>query len=241
MVRVILTSMLCWATVTYFSSLKCVALAAAVEPEEESSSSLSSSLDPMEVIGAEDDDDNNTPGEDIDFDDRTFLDIFAEKAKEYLTQNAIPDTDFECQWDWKYVRCEPYCSCSYKPMLGDYHLGRSCRRQEKENCDPVQSRPNANQLQILIQRLLSVTERSIHTVASKTKEKYGHLQEHVCKDLPEINCENEEEGSPVLAWQEKLFCREMLPHCAFEYSWPKLPHSLLETKLLGAQKTDGEG
>ena len=202
----------------------------------------SDDVDPMEVINSQDNDhadSSSIGGKAADFNDRTYLDVFAEVANEFLTQKLIPDTDDSCHWDWKYVRCEPFCSCSYKPLFGDYHLGRSCRQQVKENCDPVESRPNANQFQIMVQRLLSVTERSIHAVTSKTKEKYGTLQAHVCKDLPEISCKDEEE-IPLLAWQEKLFCRSMLPECAFEMSWPniKIPPSLLQNKFGLQQSTE---
>ena len=41
----------------------------------------------------------------------------------------IPDTDESCDWQWKHMRCEPYCLCSLQFQWGDYHLGRSCRRR----------------------------------------------------------------------------------------------------------------
>lgn len=69
--------------------------------------------------------------------EKTYLDLFGESAKEFLTQKApekiktiIPATDEECRWDWRYVRCEPYCECSFQPKLpGDFHLGRACRKR----------------------------------------------------------------------------------------------------------------
>lgn len=69
--------------------------------------------------------------------DKTYLDLFGESAKELLTQkapekikNVFPDTDEQCRWDWRYVRCEPYCECSFQPKLpGDFHLGRACRKR----------------------------------------------------------------------------------------------------------------
>lgn len=68
---------------------------------------------------------------------KTYLDLFGESAKEFLTQKApekiktvFPATDENCKWDWKYVRCEPYCECSFQPKLpGDFHLGRACRKR----------------------------------------------------------------------------------------------------------------
>jgi hypothetical protein len=40
-----------------------------------------------------------------EYDDRTLLDTFGQAAKEFLTKKVIPDTDAECKWDWRYVRC----------------------------------------------------------------------------------------------------------------------------------------
>jgi len=42
----------------------------------------------------------------------------------------IPDTDVECDWNWKHARCEPFCKCSFQGSWGDYHLGRACRLQK---------------------------------------------------------------------------------------------------------------
>jgi len=60
-------------------------------------------------------------------DDRTLLDLFGEKSKEYLTTRVIPETDEECRWDWTHARCNPYCQCEFNFQWGDFHLGRSCR------------------------------------------------------------------------------------------------------------------
>ena len=40
-----------------------------------------------------------------EYDDRTLLDTFGQAAKEFLTKRVIPDTDVECKWDWRSVRC----------------------------------------------------------------------------------------------------------------------------------------
>lgn len=40
-----------------------------------------------------------------EYDDRTLLDTFGQAAKEFLTKRVIPDTDADCKWDWRYVRC----------------------------------------------------------------------------------------------------------------------------------------
>lgn len=156
-----------------------------------------------------------------DFDDRTLLDTFGEVAKEYLTQKVIPETDVACRWDWRFVRCEPFCKCEFQPKRGDYHLGRSCRIKEKENCDPVESRPTANPLQLVIQRLVRGSQKTARSVATKTKTGYNNLQSNVCNDLPEINCSDEDGEIPAIAWQERLLCRHMIPACAFEYRAPR--------------------
>ncbi len=49
----------------------------------------------------------------------------------------IPSTHEQCDWNWKHLRCEPFCECSYQPQWGDYHIGRSCRvRREEKFEDP---------------------------------------------------------------------------------------------------------
>eukprot|EP00591_Stephanopyxis_turris_P004862 CAMPEP_0195508364 /NCGR_PEP_ID=MMETSP0794_2-20130614/1586_1 /TAXON_ID=515487 /ORGANISM="Stephanopyxis turris, Strain CCMP 815" /LENGTH=322 /DNA_ID=CAMNT_0040635307 /DNA_START=98 /DNA_END=1066 /DNA_ORIENTATION=+ len=65
-------------------------------------------------------------------DDGTLLDAFGQLAKEFLTQHVIPDTDAECRWDWRYLRCEPHCQCFLQPEWGDYHVGRACRSRHYE-------------------------------------------------------------------------------------------------------------
>ncbi|KAG7352311.1 hypothetical protein IV203_008359 [Nitzschia inconspicua] len=62
-------------------------------------------------------------------DDQTYLDLFGEMAKEFLTQKLIPTSDPECQWNWRHGRCEPVCLCDFQPKRGDFHLGRACRRR----------------------------------------------------------------------------------------------------------------
>ena len=60
-------------------------------------------------------------------DEATLLDLFGEAAKELLTKHVIPPTDAQCRWDWRHLRCEPYCDCAFSPLYGDYSLGRACR------------------------------------------------------------------------------------------------------------------
>lgn len=60
-------------------------------------------------------------------DEKTYLDLFGERAKELLTLHVVPSTDAECGWSWRTGRCEPYCVCGFHFLPGDYHLGRACR------------------------------------------------------------------------------------------------------------------
>lgn len=60
-------------------------------------------------------------------DEATLLDLFGEATRELLTKHVIPPTDAQCTWDWRHLRCEPYCDCTLTPMYGDYSLGRACR------------------------------------------------------------------------------------------------------------------
>ena len=65
----------------------------------------------------------------------TYLDIFGEISKDILTNQIIPKTSKECDWNWMHLRCEPFCICSYQPIFGDYHLGRSCRLRSLDKKD----------------------------------------------------------------------------------------------------------
>lgn len=47
----------------------------------------------------------------------------------FIGNIKIPQTDAQCDWEWKHMRCEPYCLCSLQFQWGDYHLGRSCRNR----------------------------------------------------------------------------------------------------------------
>ncbi len=87
-----------------------------------------------DVVSSKSNSNKNNSNSDME---KTYLDLFGESAKEFLTQKApeklkkvFPATDEECSWDWRYVRCEPYCECSFQPKLpGDFHLGRACRKR----------------------------------------------------------------------------------------------------------------
>jgi hypothetical protein len=146
-----------------------------------------------------------------EFDDRTLLDTFGEVAKYYLTQKVIPETDAQCRWDWRSVRCEPFCECAFKPKAGDYHLGRACRALHKEGCDPVDSLPEANSLQIVIQRMVKGSRKVVDTAEHAVKNSYRTIQSRVCDGMQEVQCT--ETGPPVIAWQERLICQYKIPRC----------------------------
>jgi hypothetical protein len=145
------------------------------------------------------------------FDDRTLLDTFGEAAKHYLTQKVIPETDAQCRWDWRSVRCEPFCECTFKPKRGDYHLGRSCRASHKEGCDPIDSVPDSNSLQVIIQRMVTGSRKAVDTAEQTVRKSYLTIQTRVCADMHEVKCT--ENGLPVIAWQERLFCRHKISRC----------------------------
>ena len=172
--------------------------------------------------------DMGAPVDDDEYDERTLLDTFGEVAKEYLTQKVIPDTDVECKWDWRFVRCEPFCECEFIPKRWDYHLGRSCRRQVKESCDPVESRPTSNPLQLVIQRTVRGSQKAAHSVAGKVKRGYDKVQANVCDDLPEIDCSFE---IPIIAWQQRLLCRDSIPECAFVPKSKRAPAKVVEVRV----------
>jgi hypothetical protein len=152
----------------------------------------------------------NTVADADEYDERTLLDTFGEAAKHFLTQKVIPETNPECKWDWRYVRCEPFCFCDFSPKRGDFHLGRCCRRrQETLNCT-LEQRPSANPVQLVIQRFVQGTQLVINAAEQKTKQGYEKLQASVCDKLPEMDCS---QGVPMLAWQERALCRHMIPSC----------------------------
>jgi hypothetical protein len=146
-----------------------------------------------------------------EFDDRTLLDTFGEAAKHFLTQKVIPGTDAQCCWDWRSVRCEPFCECAFRPKIGDYHIGRSCRAERKVGCDPIESVPEANALQVIIQRMVRASTMALDTAEHAVKESYRMVQTRVCEGMQEVQCT--ENGSPEIAWQERLFCQHKIPRC----------------------------
>ncbi|CAJ1931453.1 unnamed protein product [Cylindrotheca closterium] len=162
------------------------------------------------------------------YDDRTLLDTFGQVAKDFLTKKVIPDTDAECKWDWRSVRCEPYCECDFNFKGGDYHLGRSCRRRlhVEEHCDP--DAPNAPRtatgVRYVILRTVQTSRTLVQRVIQKGKTAYWRLQNRVCSRIPEnLACPTSAEDMkhvPLFAWQEKLLCRKQIPDCLMKMPTP---------------------
>jgi hypothetical protein len=162
-----------------------------------------------------------------DFDDRTVLDMFGDLAKEYLTQKIIPETDTECKWDWRVVRCEPVCTCDFQPRLGDYHLGRSCRKRASvaDSCDASRIPTANNLLQLVIQNVVRTSQKALYSASKKTKTGYHSLQTKVCMGLTERTCNSSSSGNDdkediLLAWQERLLCKNIIPECPHQREIP---------------------
>jgi len=202
--------------------------------------------------------------------DKTYLDLFGESAKEFLTQyapekikNVFPTTDKDCRWDWRYVRCEPYCECSLQPKLpGDFHLGRACRKRNKsygsienqsEN-DEIKSRlkkeyemyqtycvnepmgeqslspppasiPSpfpflAKNSKASWKTLRKRTDPIVERVVDEFEMVHGKVQNVVCRDLKnrcmDFQSPKDTDNSSIdidVAWQERLFCRDIVREC----------------------------
>lgn len=68
--------------------------------------------------------------------DMSLLEIFSASSRSIILSKLAPNTDVECDWDWSTRRCEPCNICDLKLKLGDYTLGRGCRKtnETKETC-----------------------------------------------------------------------------------------------------------
>eukprot|EP00977_Amphora_coffeiformis_P011625 scaffold2791_cov154-Amphora_coffeaeformis.AAC.9 len=130
-----------------------------------------------------------------DNDERTLLDVFGEAAKEFLTQRVIPDTDEQCRWDWRSVRCEPACECRIEGQLGDYHLGRACRLRDEvdESCVPVdpasiwQDTPVTRRILSLVTQSADIIKLNIargwDKTMSKVSQRFAKMQHLQCDEL----------------------------------------------------------
>mmetsp|Transcript_12596 Transcript_12596/g.18388 ORF Transcript_12596/g.18388 Transcript_12596/m.18388 type:complete len:359 (+) Transcript_12596:171-1247(+) len=114
-------------------------------------------------------------------DDRTWLDVFGEMAKEILTQHVIPPTNAECRWDWISARCEPYCNCAFIPQLGDYHLGRSCRFRDK-NTEGIENLPDWEEMDVCHVPPNTKYARTVRGIL-RTKKEVGEIVQIKARDL----------------------------------------------------------
>ena len=123
-------------------------------------------------------------------DEATLLDLFGEAAKELLTKHVIPPTDAQCRWDWRHLRCEPYCDCAFSPLYGDYSLGRACRIRYEyfEGRDTCHLPPNTPYVKAFasvahgLQVATTKTARLVQNVARKTdiKRRVINMRRRVC-------------------------------------------------------------
>ena len=106
------------------------------------------------------------------------------------------------------MQCESHCYCSLKWQMGDYHLGRACRRYrsstnsslppqpnddndvEEEKCVPtifIMDQPIPRRLVSLVRQttdiLLHQMQRSIRTLIRNVHDRYRLLQQQICSDL----------------------------------------------------------
>jgi hypothetical protein len=162
-------------------------------------------------------------------DDRTYLDLFGEAAKEFLTQKLIPTSDPECQWNWRHGRCEPVCHCVFQPKPGDIHLGRACRRRGLEVGETCTSESDGASLlrfiptpviEHMIQKIKQQSKSIQTRLAMKLDKAIGAIQVHVCEDLNQ-ECRTNDggrasdrlPGDRIFAWQERLFCQDIIHDC----------------------------
>lgn len=129
----------------------------------------------------------------------------------------IPDTDIECRWDWRSIRCEPACQCHLDLKVGDYHLGRSCRFRPPHDDDDIDDSNNNNntnnntcidihpamflrETAPIPKRIISLStqtldiiklesQQALQTVRREFNVQLGKLQKHVCRDIWELRKE----------------------------------------------------
>jgi hypothetical protein len=145
-------------------------------------------------------------------------------------RKQIPETDAECRWDWRSVRCEPACECASQPKRGDYHLGRSCRLRpfldshdnDGTTCVDVDAatlwleRPATRRIvSLVVQTGQILRERSraiIHQVRSESMQRFHQMQTNVCTDLWTMTHAQVNGGClslddlPMTTIQERILC-----------------------------------
>ena len=130
----------------------------------------------------------------------------------------IPETSPECRWNWRHGRCEPFCQCHFKAQWGDFHLGRACRKRDKEDneedtdtsplyCDVPPETPYAILVKTTLERTNSIKSKTRTTLL----EWKNRVQEETCGDLPTECSEDAEDNRRSL--KEELLCRHVPSPC----------------------------
>jgi hypothetical protein len=141
----------------------------------------------------------------------------------------IPETDAECRWDWRSIRCEPACECASQPKRGDYHLGRSCRLRPNNNDDNDEKtcvdvdavtlwleRPATRRIvSLVVQTGHILRDRStavVHQVRSGSMQRFQRMQTNVCTELWTMTHAQMNGGClsiddlPMTTIQERVLC-----------------------------------
>ena len=146
-------------------------------------------------------------------DEATLLDLFGEAAKEILTKHVIPPTDGQCRWDWRHLRCEPYCDCTFAPLYGDYSLGRACRMRYEyfEGRDTCHLPPNTPYVKAFasvahgLQVATAKTARLVQNVAKRAdvKRRLINVRRRACTSWEDRASQN---NDSMKRWQARI-CR----------------------------------
>ena len=118
----------------------------------------------------------------------------------------------DCQWDWRSLQCESHCHCSFQWQVGDYHLGRACRRYRSFNnnntsssssslldevsyemekkCIPttyIIDQPIPRRIVSLVRQTTDILRQKIqHIIQSlfrRSQNRYQMIQQQICSDL----------------------------------------------------------
>jgi hypothetical protein len=92
-------------------------------------------------------------------------------------------------------------------------------------CDTMVPPAPTNGPRLVAQRVVQGTRNLVRTVSHKAKAAYRTVEERVCDQLPDnLTCPDDEDSAesiPLLAWQEKLLCRNQIPDCLMKIKRPK--------------------
>mgnify|MGYP006297470759 CR=1 FL=1 len=95
----------------------------------------------------------------------------------------IPDTDPECRWDWRTLRCESACDCEFRFKAGDYHLGRACRFRNR----PIQLCDEFNLKPVIGKRFVSLVQQTAQIIGDKVHHTFQKISDPLCKDLRRLH------------------------------------------------------